>query len=191
MTARGTTPRRGILRRPSTLRRGNRTRRRARLPPPPRRPLAEEPGHAEEPVARPVRRYLWGDGKVAGDDRLVRMLEGDAVFVLEEDLAGGQVDALEEPADSHLARERAESGGPGSRRIEHHGGNSVARSRQGDPLRTLARCGVPRGREHERSGKRGGGQQRDGLLSLGASHASPRSRGRSWVPRLPAPSSAF
>jgi len=54
------------------------------------------------------------------------MLERDAVLLLEDDLACGQIDALEEATDSHLAGERAESGRPGAGRVENDGGNPAA-----------------------------------------------------------------
>src|SRR5437773_1648685 len=80
---------------------------------------------------------------------LVRVLESRAVFVLEGDLTGRQVDPLEQSTDSHLAGESAESGRPGTWRVEHNSGNSVARSREGGPLRALARRRVSERGRHE------------------------------------------
>src|SRR5919201_313541 len=153
--------------------------------------LVEEARHAEEPVTAAVRRSIGRDRKVAGDNRLVGMLERDAVLVLEDDFARGHVDALQQPSDSHLAGERAESGRPRTRGIEDYSRRSVARSRQRYPLRALAGGRVAGSRDQEHCGERGGAEQREALLSLGASHASSRSRGRPWAQPLPAPSAAF
>jgi len=115
----------------------------------------EEADYTEDPVAGAVRGELRRDREVAGGDVLVGVFQSGSVLLLEGDLAGNDIDTLEQPANPDPTGRRTERGRSGTGRVGHHRGNPVAASDEGDSLTTLAGLGLRRGGQGQGSDDHG------------------------------------